>query len=246
MTHTGVLAVSSDNFCRYCKKNGHLISECHRLQAKKKKDQEKLSKPFSHTAAVTDTSGSITLNELQALLNQITGHSSSSALSATPGISSPWYFDSGCCNHMTYASSALVNKSSRTTGSIICIADNSGLNITHTGDISTVNLSAPDAFFVPKLALNLLSMGQLCELSLEVCFSNNGCHVQDPQTGQVLGTARKVGRLFEAISLDVTNRNNNNCAAATLSQDTWHSQLGHISSSRLESLISGGVLGHVK
>jgi hypothetical protein len=58
-----------------------------------------------------------------------------------------------------------------------------------------------DTYLVPNLSLNLLSIGQLCELGLELNFSKRGCDVLDPQTRQLIETARKIGRLFELSSL---------------------------------------------
>ncbi|GKU97215.1 hypothetical protein SLEP1_g10385 [Rubroshorea leprosula] len=61
----------------------------------------------------------------------------------------------------------------------------------HIGNVSTKSLTLPNALLVPKLSYNLLSVGQLCDLGLEVTFSAHGCRVQDPRTGQLLGTGRK-------------------------------------------------------
>lgn len=63
-------SVHSKKSCNYCKRLGHLISECQKLQ-KKKKEQSKQFKPLSCTsAAVTDSAPtSISLNDLQAILN---------------------------------------------------------------------------------------------------------------------------------------------------------------------------------
>ena len=72
--------------------------------------------------------------------------------------------------------------------------------ITHIGTVNTANLSLSNTYFIPSLALNLVSVGQLCDLGLNVLFSPHGCQVQDLQTGQILGTGRKVGRLFELTS----------------------------------------------
>ena len=43
------------------------------------------------------------------------------------------------------------------------------------------------------MTINLISVGQLCDLGLNVVFSSSGCYVQDPQTTQVIGIGRKVG-----------------------------------------------------
>jgi hypothetical protein len=95
-----------------------------------------------------------------------------------------------------------------------------------------------NTYFVPNLSLNLLSVGQLCVLDLELHFSNRGCDVQDPQTGQLIGTARKVGRLFELSSLHllpiVSAAIPSWLPSTTLS--LWHSCLGYASVSRVSSL----------
>jgi hypothetical protein len=83
----------------------------------------------------------------------------------------------------------------------ITTADGSAMTVSHVGSISTPNLSVFDVFCVPKLHLNLLSVGQLTELGLNLFFSSRGCLVQDSRTGQIVGTARKVGQLFELTSL---------------------------------------------
>ena len=73
--------------------------------------------------------------------------------------------------------------------------------------------------------------------------------MQDPQTGQIIGTARKVGRLFELISLHLPS---SHLSAPTVSGTSpssslalWHSRLGHASISRVKELASMGLLGSV-
>jgi len=75
--------------------------------------------------------------------------------------------DAGCMVHKIPSTSTPGN---RTT-------DNTKMNISHTGDVSTSILPLPNALVAPKLALNLISMGQACEHGLEVLFLNHGCRV---------------------------------------------------------------------
>ena len=44
-------------------------------------------------------------------------------------------------------------------------------------------------------------MGQLAELGYRLIFFYSGCIVQDPKTGQKLGTGSKVGRMFPVDNL---------------------------------------------
>lgn len=69
----------------------------------------------------------------------------------------------------SYAGS-MVNKIHSTSTPCIRTADNTEMNISHTGDVLTSNLLLPNALLVPKLALNLISVDQLCEHGLEALF----------------------------------------------------------------------------
>ncbi|KAL4019197.1 hypothetical protein IC575_022842 [Cucumis melo] len=125
-------------------------------------------------------------------------------------------------------------------------ADGNSMSISHIGTVNTPTIKLSNTYHVPNLTFNLASVGQLCDLGLTIIFSSHGCQVQDSQTGQVIGTGRKVGRLFEltslqhspvfpAISAPVTDN--------TLFQ--WHLRLGHASSNKLRSLTSTGLLNNV-
>ena len=61
--------------------------------------------------------------------------------------------------------------------SVLHMADKSKLNISHIGDILSANSSLSNAFLVPQLSLNLISVGQLCELGFGVYFSDRRCVV---------------------------------------------------------------------
>lgn len=43
----------------------------------------------------------------------------------------------------------------------------------------------------------MLSGDQICELWVDLLFTNHGMDVQDPRIGQLLGIGRKVRRMFE-------------------------------------------------
>jgi len=119
------------------------------------------------------------------------------------------------------------------------------MNITHTGHVSTSNLTLPDTYYIPNLTLNLIYVGQLCEQGLNVYFSPSGVQVQDPQTKQIIGTGRRVGRLFELQSLYLPKTH---VSAATVISPIhkWHLRLGHASANKIQPLISRGFLGSTK
>ena len=93
----------------------------------------------------------------------------------------------------------------------------------------------------------MLSIGQLCELGVDLLFTNHGVDVQDPQTGQVLGTGHKVGRMFEVHDLKIPSQVVSAVATtATSSPNLWHTRLGYPFLSRLQLLASQGHLGSVQ
>ena len=74
--------------------------------------------------------------------------------------------------------------------------------------------------------------------------------MQDPRTGQELGTGPRVGRMFLVDNLRLPLVAPVSVAAATAissipSLALWHARLGHASSSRVQQLASRGLLGSV-
>ena len=59
----------------------------------------------------------------------------------------------------------------------IYTADGTPMPVSHKGTISSPCLSLSDTFHIPKLYLNLLSIGQLCELDIDLLFTNHGVNV---------------------------------------------------------------------
>uniref|UniRef100_A0A2N9IU69 Integrase catalytic domain-containing protein n=1 Tax=Fagus sylvatica TaxID=28930 RepID=A0A2N9IU69_FAGSY len=240
--------------CAFCKHRGHTIDLCN-MRASILQRSAALtaseSVPSSDAASfdpVSLTTPTYSIADLQALFSQVQVLSSSAsnpALSVTPGISSEWFLDSACCNHMT-DNPHLTSAHTPPVFPTITTADGSAMTVSHVGSISTPNLSVSDVFCVPKLHLNLLSIGQLTELGLNLFFSSRGCLVHDSRTGQIVGTARKVGRLFELTSLHLPSSSvSTPVIAASASIELWHSRLGHVSLPRIQTLVSRGLLGSV-
>ena len=146
------------------------------------------SVPSSDAASfdpVSLTTPTYNIADLQALFSQVqvlSSNASNTALSVTPGISSEWFLDSACCNHMM-DNPHLTSAHTPPVLPTITTADGSAMIVSHVGSISTPNLSVFDVFCIPKLHFNLLSVGQLTELGLNLFFSSHGCLVQDSRMG---------------------------------------------------------------
>ena len=173
----------------------------------------RLSTPRTTMAAVIPNTESVTsesssekftllTDDLQVLIDQVMSQSHTTTMSAATS-SNTWLLDTTCGNHM-YADPFLFTKTLYVSdSSIITTASGSTLKVTHVGNVDTSTLYIPDIYLVPHLALNLNSVGQLCDLGLDLHFSKQyGC-VQDPRTGQKVGTGCKIGTLFELESLKV-------------------------------------------
>ncbi|WKA03781.1 hypothetical protein VitviT2T_021870 [Vitis vinifera] len=173
----------------------------------------------------------------------------STALSVLPGKSQTWLFDSACCNHMTPHSSLFSNLDHTPHPLNIHIADGSTIHGNSLGFVSTSNLSVPGVFHVPALSYNLCYVGQLAELGYRLIFYYSGCIVKDPRTGQELGTCPRVGRMFPVNNLHLPSIALVSVAAAAAAVSSlpslalWHSRLGHAPSSRVQQLVSRGLLG---
>ncbi|GFY90215.1 hypothetical protein Acr_07g0004120 [Actinidia rufa] len=71
------------------------------------------------------------------------------ALSASLGIS-PWYFDSGYSNHMTFDLSIFSSKSSESSFPVIYTTNGSSMTVDHVGHVSTSALSLPHTYYVRR------------------------------------------------------------------------------------------------
>uniref|UniRef100_A0A2N9FGK5 Reverse transcriptase Ty1/copia-type domain-containing protein n=1 Tax=Fagus sylvatica TaxID=28930 RepID=A0A2N9FGK5_FAGSY len=211
---------NSHLICAFCKHRGHTIDQCNmraRILQRSAALTASESVPSSDAAPfdpVSLTTPTYSIADLQALFNQVQVPSSSAsnpALSVTPGISSEWFLDSACCNHMT-DNPHLTSAHTPPVLPTITTADGSAMTVSHVGSISTPNLSVSD----------------------------------DSRTGQIVGTARKVGRLFELTSLHFPSSSvSAPVIAASASIELWHSRLGHVSLPRIQTLVSRGLLGSV-
>jgi hypothetical protein len=152
--------------CNYCKQSSHYVANCYKLQNKRQSWA-----PFQQTAAVVSSGSSIlasyienpsqtfalTASDVKALIHQVLS-CSSTALFVISG-KNAWFIDSAFCNHMTSNPTLFSHKSAFSPNPVIYTVDGSRLPVSHTGSISSPNLSVDNTYIVPQLSLNLLSVG---------------------------------------------------------------------------------------
>jgi hypothetical protein len=168
---------------------------------------------------------------------------------------SEWVLDSGASHHMSPYSSSFISVSLLSSIPVMT-ADGTPMPLAGVGSVVTPHLSLPNVYLIPKLKLNLASVGQICDSGdYLVMFSGSFCCVQDLQSQKLIGTGRRENELYILDELKVLV-----AAAATTTVDLssfrlslssssfylWHSRVGYVSSSRLRFLASTGALEKLK
>ncbi|KAK8956512.1 hypothetical protein KSP39_PZI000036 [Platanthera zijinensis] len=143
-----------------------------------------------------------------------------------------WFIDSGCSSHMTNKREHFTSFDD-TYKSVVYLGDGQKQNIEGKGEISFQTQNGikviPDVYYVPKLAQNLLSVGQLMEKGYKIVFSNNTCSIKDRNNADIASAIMSNNRVF---TLDMLRLNNSalTCiqqGCRSLAQN-WHHRLGHI------------------
>lgn len=111
---------------------------------------------------------SVTLSDIAALLKHVI---SLNGIFIYATSSTSLFSDSGCCNRMAIGRTIFISKSPILHTFSISTVDGTQLYVNHIEPIATTNLSLLATFHIPKLTINLISIGQLCDLGLNVIFS---------------------------------------------------------------------------
>ena len=98
--------------------------------------------------------------------------------------------------------------------------------LTGVGSVVTPHFSLLNVYFIPKLRLNLVSVGQLFQKLIEIGRRENRLYILDELKVPVVAAATTVDLSFFRLS--------NSSSSFYL----WHSCLGYVSSSRLRFLAS--------
>ncbi|KAI3684802.1 hypothetical protein L6452_34028 [Arctium lappa] len=269
--HSKYVGKTNTSECAFCHSTAHLLLDCPIRKCRRcgityprhyesdcpKNSKHTGSQNRAHAIAgstIADTevspASSPDLMELmrrnQELMEQI--------MSGAMGMNSPhsaasgnvWFFDSGCCNHMTPCTDGFVSKKPPQQFTSVRTADNTGLPVSFSGNVSTPHIQLPGVLNVLKLSLSLVSIAQLIESNLIILFHSSGCVVQDPKTKQILGLGRKVGWMIEVVYLRLPLPYTSLIASvsSTASFELWHARLGYLSLARKKSLAHLGLLGN--
>ncbi|CAL1396853.1 unnamed protein product [Linum trigynum] len=209
--------------CNYCKAAGHLIGDCPILARRNRQKGSggphasssarrgpeapayatTLASSAGPTAAgsVPSSGSGISQEEIRRLVRDAIQESLPTALTAAfstgmiPHSLSQWHLDSAAVNHMTSVRSVFENLQP-SSGISLQVADGSSISVARVGSVKTRRLSLPQAYYVPKLTPNLVSVGQLADDGCRITFDGRGCTVQDMRTGAEIRRGSKRGRIY--------------------------------------------------
>lgn len=205
--------------CTYCKKLGHVVSEC-RKRMNRNKNNSSSSSSSSH---VCNNTSDVTLSSC--FNHTLTGFTTPSMCTSTE-----WYVDSGATAHMTNKNDWFLDLKQESKP--ITVANGQQIQSEGKGTVS-VNFSdkfkqIPDVLYVPDLATNLISVHSLVQEGLVVIFSPIGASIllkdDCKVTGSVVATASNHNGMYR---LDLAEHK----AACTQVRESallWHRRLGHL------------------
>ncbi|KAK3036084.1 hypothetical protein RJ639_029837 [Escallonia herrerae] len=200
-------------------------------------------------------------NEIRHLVQSFVSSTISSAFSTiglsgksshlSPTFNPLWIIDSDAFNHMTRVHTSPRSITRYEGKKQIIAANGEKMDIVDSDNISlsiapNTSFHLSKVFAIPKLATNLISVGQLVDGDNIVSFSRDGCMIQG--TGKIKGKGRRIGRLF---ALEFEKPGSYSSFFAPSDSDfsfscktwhMWHRRLGHPSSQKLEALFSSRLL----
>ncbi|GJX62092.1 retrovirus-related pol polyprotein from transposon TNT 1-94 [Tanacetum coccineum] len=199
--------------CKNCKKLGHKESECWFKQKGdqhasfvEKKNEETLFMTYIHDGSVpTDF----------------------------------WFIDSGCSSHMCRSGSLFMDLDT-SEKSTVRLGDDIQVQIEGKGSVA-INTTTDkkkvlhDVLFVPKLAHNLLSIGQLMSSGLVIVFDDGYCYIQDKRFGQrIAKVGMTTNKMFPLDGSSVKEKAM--VVKAWKDSDIWNLRYGHSHLNGLELL----------
>ncbi|KAH7670324.1 RNA-directed DNA polymerase protein [Dioscorea alata] len=148
---------------------------------------------------------------------------------AEPHSNSVWLIDSGCSNHMT-CDKTLFSSLDESMKVSVRLGDNKEKKVEGVGVVTILSQSGDEKRlhgmqYVPGLAHNLLSVGQLITKGYSVTFKDNKCVISgNKASNQVIEIMRSRNNMFpidmasmEFMNVDVKNQS---------TEELWHCGLG--------------------
>ncbi|GKE45617.1 integrase, catalytic region, zinc finger, CCHC-type containing protein [Tanacetum coccineum] len=152
-----------------------------------------------------------------------------------------WYLDSGCLKHMTENCPQLMNFVSKFLGTVR-FGNDQIARIMGYGDYQLGNVIISRVYYVKRLGHKFFSVGQFCDVDLEVVFWKNTCFIHNLEGVDLLLGSQDTN--LYTISLDDMLKSSLMCLLSKASKTKswlWHHRLSHLNFGTLNKLAKDGL-----
>ncbi|PKA55296.1 Retrovirus-related Pol polyprotein from transposon TNT 1-94 [Apostasia shenzhenica] len=197
--------------CHYCKKYGHVEANCWNKQ-KQENFVEKQASYAEEKEKSEESKLFLACSHPNDNLNDV------------------WFLDSGCSNHMSSVRSMFqdLDESQKLQ---VRLGDDKQVEVEGKGTLiktaqgNTKHLD--NVFFVPKLAHNLLSVGQLVTSGYSILFDNATCKIKDKESCQIIADIQMTSN--NMFPLRISSIGNHALIVKKMNESTlWHFRYGHL------------------
>nr|GEW84533.1 retrovirus-related Pol polyprotein from transposon TNT 1-94 [Tanacetum cinerariifolium] len=153
-----------------------------------------------------------------------------------------WYLDSGCSKHMTEDRTQLINFVQKFLGMVKFKNDHVAKIMGH-GDYQIGNVTISRVYYVEGLGHNLFSIGQFCDLDLEVAFRQHTCFIRNLDGVDLLTGSQ--GNNIYTMSLQDMMASSLICFLSKASKTKpwlWHRRLSHLNFGVINHLARQGLV----
>ncbi|XP_077252388.1 uncharacterized protein LOC143891739 [Tasmannia lanceolata] len=137
-----------------------------------------------------------------------------------------WYLDSGCSRLMTGDPSKFSSITLGNQGKVTFGDDKKGKIIVE-GTITFKDIIINNVLLVDDLAMNLLSISELCDVGNEVTFRNDKCIVKGTHSNTVIFIATRNDNVYTLALEELTTQNVKCLSSIDNNSWTWNRRLGH-------------------
>lgn len=211
--------------CFKCKRSGHFASECSQKEANNNSGPNRQNNSGS-SRRKNSKNAAFSVNVKSEDREQ-------------------WIFDSGATTHMSRRQDSLID--ARVTSQVVNVANNAEVSVNAVGNMklgaavqgTPCEITLSDILCVPDLAVNLLSVSQICKKGHKVVFMSEACKVYNVQTNELVAMGYQSNGLYKLEMVDEPKA----CAVKSSGEfNIWHRRLGHMNfdnMKRLRSMVTG-------
>ncbi len=214
----------NDIVCYKCKQPGHFKNKCPQLVNENKKEKGRQPRVTERSSSAFST----------VFLNGKFNNTD-------------WYIDSGASMHFTSRKDWLKNVQTEPELKEITVANDAKVPVVCEGSIEITtmvgnqnhNVVINNAFYVPQLTTNLLSVSQLIRNGNKVIFEASCCKIYNKK-GDLVAIADVHNNVYK---LNYRKTNDNLLVASAVTGDIWHRRFGHLNYGDLKLMSEGSVEG---